>query len=32
MILLGLDIALVHASPYGPYHDAPRWPGCWSPT
>ncbi|NVI86834.1 hypothetical protein [Actinomadura sp. BRA 177] len=27
MILLGLDIALVHASPYGPYHDAPALAG-----
>ncbi|TYK52292.1 hypothetical protein [Actinomadura decatromicini] len=27
VILLGLDIALAHASPYGPYHDAPALAG-----
>ncbi|XRQ12522.1 hypothetical protein ACN3XK_16990 [Actinomadura welshii] len=26
-ILLGLDTALAHASPYGPYHDAPALAG-----
>ncbi len=27
VLLLGLDIALAHASPYGPYYDAPRLTG-----